>query len=59
VLEKVGRQPVQYVANIHRYYTAYRLAEEMQGDPGTSRAADRRADMLASEAVFDAAAAQR
>ncbi|MDH3413026.1 MAG: lytic transglycosylase F [Gammaproteobacteria bacterium] len=31
-LEKVGRQPVQYVANIHRYYTAYRLAEEMQAD---------------------------
>jgi membrane-bound lytic murein transglycosylase MltF len=31
-LEKVGRQPVQYVANIHRYYTAYRLAEEMQSD---------------------------
>jgi membrane-bound lytic murein transglycosylase MltF len=59
VLEKVGRQPVQYVVNIHCYYTAYRLAEEMQGDPGTSRAADRRADMLASEAVFDAAAAQR
>lgn len=31
-LEKVGRQPVQYVANIHRYYTAYRLAEEIQSD---------------------------
>jgi len=34
-LEKIGRQPVQYVANIHRYYTAYRLAEEMQTDPTT------------------------
>ncbi len=31
-LEKVGRQPVQYVSNIHRYYTAYRLAEEMEAE---------------------------
>jgi membrane-bound lytic murein transglycosylase MltF len=31
-LEKIGRQPVQYVANIHRYYTAYRLAEEMRAE---------------------------
>ncbi len=34
-LEKVGHQPVQYVANIHRYYTAYRLAEDMQSDAGS------------------------
>ena len=31
-LEKVGRQPVQYVSNIHRYYTAYRLSEEMEAE---------------------------
>lgn len=36
-LEKVGRQPVQYVSNIHRYYTAYRLTEEMESEatPGS------------------------
>lgn len=39
-LEKVGRQPVQYVANIHRYYTAYRLAEEIQSEPGIPRASN-------------------
>lgn len=36
-LEKIGRQPVQYVANIHRYYTAYRLAEEMRADASAPR----------------------
>ncbi len=30
VLENVGREPVQYVANIHKYYVAYRLALEVQ-----------------------------
>jgi membrane-bound lytic murein transglycosylase MltF len=58
-LEKIGRQPVQYVANIHRYYTAYRLAEEIQSDPGTPRAAAWAEGVLASERVFDAAAAER
>ena len=28
VLDEVGREPVQYVANIHKYYVAYRLALE-------------------------------
>jgi membrane-bound lytic murein transglycosylase MltF len=59
VLEKVGAQPVQYVANIHRYYTAYRLAEEIQGDPGTPRAAGSPDGTLATGAAFDAVAAQR
>lgn len=59
VLEKVGRQPVQYVANIHRYYTAYRLAEEIQADPGATRAGGSPDGALAHEAAFDAVAAQR
>ena len=59
VLEKVGRQPVQYVANVHHYYTAYRLAGEIQGDPGTPRAAGSPQGPLAGREVFDAAAARR
>lgn len=59
VLEKVGRQPVQYVANIHRYYTAYRLAEDIQGDSGGSKAPDRRSSAPASESVFDGKTAGR
>jgi membrane-bound lytic murein transglycosylase MltF len=31
-LEKVGEEPVQYVANIHRYYTAYKLSGELQSE---------------------------
>lgn len=30
--EKVGDEPVQYVANVHRYYMAYRLSEELEAE---------------------------
>ena len=59
VLEKVGRQPVQYVANIHRYYTAYRLAEDIQSDPAGTPAPARRSSAPAREGVFDAMMAGR
>lgn len=59
VLEKVGRQPVQYVANIHRYYTAYRLAEEIQSEQGAPRAANPLPGVLAGGAVSSAAAARQ
>ena len=35
---RVGREPVQYVANIFKYYIAYtRIAETMQRDGGTKK----------------------
>jgi hypothetical protein len=30
VSEKVGRETVQYVSNIHKYYVAYRLVMERE-----------------------------
>ena len=32
VLEKVGEEPVRYVANIHSYYTAYKLSSELDAE---------------------------
>ena len=34
-LEKVGEEPVQYVANIHKYYTGYKLSGELQAELDT------------------------
>lgn len=31
-LEKVGEEPVRYVANIHSYYTAYKLSNELDAE---------------------------
>ena len=31
-LEKIGEEPVQYVSNIHKYYTAYRLSGDLQSE---------------------------
>ena len=31
-LEKVGEEPVKYVANIHKYYTAYKLSGQLQAE---------------------------
>lgn len=59
VLEKVGRQPVQYVAHIHRYYTAYRLAEDIQGDGSEPQQPARRSSVPAQEDVFDVKTAGR
>ena len=37
VLEKVGEEPVRYVANIHSYYMAYKLAEGLDAEGGAIR----------------------
>lgn len=58
-LEKIGRQPVQYVANIHRYYTAYRLAEDIQEDGGGSQTPARRSTAPVPDGVFDGTTAGR
>jgi len=58
-LEKIGRQPVQYVANIHRYYTAYRLAEDIQGDRSGSPAPARRSNAPTPDGFFDGTTAGR
>ena len=41
-LEKVGEEPVQYVVNIHRYYTAYKLSGELQAELNTMQQEARR-----------------
>ncbi len=37
-LEKVGEEPVRYVANIHIYYTAYKLSDELETEADAMRA---------------------
>lgn len=37
--EKVGREPVQYVSNIYKYYLAYRLLEEQRQGRAAAREA--------------------
>jgi membrane-bound lytic murein transglycosylase MltF len=37
--EKVGREPVQYVSNIYKYYLAYRLLEEQRQERAAAREA--------------------
>jgi membrane-bound lytic murein transglycosylase MltF len=37
VLEKVGEEPVRYVANIHSYYTAYKLSSELDAEADALR----------------------
>ena len=59
VLERVGRQPVQYVAHIHRYYTAYRLAENIQSDPAGTPAPAKRSSAPARDEIFDGKTAER
>ena len=36
-LEKVGEEPVKYVANIHKYYTAYKLSGELEAEVNAMR----------------------
>jgi len=35
--EKIGDEPVRYVANIHSYYVAYKLSEELDAERGVIR----------------------
>ena len=37
--ERIGRETVQYVSNIYKYYVAYRLALEEQEEKARARAA--------------------
>jgi membrane-bound lytic murein transglycosylase MltF len=37
VLQEIGEEPVRYVANIHRYYMAYKLADELAGEVDAMR----------------------
>jgi membrane-bound lytic murein transglycosylase MltF len=39
VLEKVGEEPVRYVANIHSYYTAYKLSSALDEEAAAHKAA--------------------
>jgi len=50
---------VQYVANIHRYYTAYRLAEDIQSDPAGTPAPGQRSSAPARDEAFDVKTAGR
>lgn len=40
VLQEIGEEPVRYVANIHRYYLAYRLAEDLEAGASDRRPPD-------------------
>ena len=40
--EKVGGEPVEYVANIHRYYMAYRLSDRLESEEDAMRKASRK-----------------
>jgi membrane-bound lytic murein transglycosylase MltF len=37
VLQEIGEEPVRYVANVHRYYLAYRLAEDLEAGTNDRR----------------------
>jgi len=39
--EKVGAEPVEYVANIHRYYMAYRLSDRLEAEDDAIRKASK------------------
>jgi membrane-bound lytic murein transglycosylase MltF len=41
-LEKVGEEPVNYVANIHKYYTAYKLSGELEAEVDAMRKTTRK-----------------
>ena len=40
--EKVGGEPVEYVANIHRYYMAYRLSDQLEAEDDALRKASKK-----------------
>ena len=44
VSERIGREPVTYVSNIYKYYTAYKLAAEIVNERRTTREAVRKGD---------------
>jgi membrane-bound lytic murein transglycosylase MltF len=48
-LQEIGEEPVRYVANVHRYYMAYRLADDIETEMDALRKASGRQAITATK----------